>query len=150
MPLILAALGPVMLDLAGRFSDGTVTWMTGPATIESHIVPKLSAAAKDAGRPDPRVVAGFPIILTNKPAEARENIAKLLTMYGQLPSYRAMLDREGAAGPGDVAIVGDEAEIRAGLGRLRDAGVTDTESVLRGAGLTAQEIEKMRSAGVVA
>ncbi|MGE4606840.1 MAG: TIGR03564 family F420-dependent LLM class oxidoreductase [Myxococcota bacterium] len=130
VPVVIAALGDHMLKIAGQTSDGSILWMTGPATIENHIVPKLSAAAAAAGRAAPRVVAGFPIILTNKPDEARENIGKLLTMYGQLPSYRAMLDKEGLAGPADLAIVGDEAVLNAELDRLRDVGVTDFDAAI--------------------
>ncbi|MFP8882048.1 MAG: TIGR03564 family F420-dependent LLM class oxidoreductase [Myxococcota bacterium] len=130
VPVVIAALGDHMLKIAGQTSDGSILWMTGPATIENHIVPKLSAAAAAAGRAAPRVVAGFPIILTNKPDEARENIGKLLTMYGQLPSYRAMLDKEGLAGPADLAIVGDEVVLNAELDRLRDVGVTDFDAAI--------------------
>jgi F420-dependent oxidoreductase-like protein len=124
LPVVVAALGPVMLKIAGELADGTNTWMVGPKTMETHIVPRIRAAASAAGRPDPRVVGGFPIILTNKPDEAKAKIAQQLTIYGQLPSYRAMLDREGAAGPADVAIAGDENLIRGALKRLEDIGVT--------------------------
>jgi len=130
VPVVIAALGDHMLKIAGQTSDGSILWMTGPATIENHIVPKLSAAAAAAGRGAPRIVAGFPIIVTNQPDEARETIGKLLTMYGQLPSYRAMLDKEGLAGPADLALVGDEAELDARLDRLRDVGVTDFNAAI--------------------
>ena len=123
--VIVAALGEHMLRLAGRVADGTSTWMTGPQTIATHILPLLSKAAAAAGRPAPRVIAGLPIVLTTDVAAAREKIARSLAIYGQLPSYRAMLDREGFAGPGDAALVGDEATLRDALARLRDAGVTD-------------------------
>ena len=123
--VIVAALGEHMLRLAGRVADGTSTWMTGPQTIATHIQPLLSKAAAAAGRPAPRVIAGLPIVLTTDVAAAREKIARSLAIYGQLPSYRAMLDREGFAGPGDAALVGDEATLRDALARLRDAGVTD-------------------------
>lgn len=124
LPVVVAALGPVMLKLAGELADGTNTWMVGPRTMEGHIVRRLGAAAAAAGRPDPLVVGGFPIVLSNKPDEARAKIAEALTIYGQLPSYRAMLDREGVAGPADIAIVGDENALRGGLKRLEDIGVT--------------------------
>ncbi len=126
--VLIAALGDQMLGIAGRDAAGTILWMTGPVTIESHIAPKLQAAASAAGRPDPRIVAGMPIVLTNDPDGARERIGKMLVMYGQLPSYRAMLDKEGAAGPADLAIVGDEKALDAGLDRLRDVGVTDLDA----------------------
>jgi F420-dependent oxidoreductase-like protein len=130
VPILVAALGPVMLKLSGRLTDGTITWMTGPKTLAAHIIPTLREAAKEAGRPEPRVVAGFPVLLTNKPAEAREKIGKALVIYGQLPSYRAMLDREGAAGPGDIALVGDEATLRREIARLRELGVTDFSAAI--------------------
>jgi 5,10-methylenetetrahydromethanopterin reductase len=125
VPCLLAALGDHMLRIAGQSSDGTILWMTGPQTIESHVGPKLRSAASDAGRSDPRIVAGLPIVLTENVEAAREVIAKTLVIYGQLPSYRAMLDKEGAAGPADVALVGDEKSLDAQIQRLRDVGVTD-------------------------
>jgi len=128
VPIVLAALGDRMLELAGRHTAGSILWMTGPKTIEDHIGPKLRSAAEGAGRPAPRIVAGLPIVLTNDPDGAREKIAKGLVIYGQLPSYRAMLDKEGAAGPADVAIVGDEKALEAGIQRLVDAGVTDFDA----------------------
>ena len=124
MPVVVAALGPAMLKVAGELADGTNTWMVGPKTMEQHIIPSLRSAADAAGRPEPRVVGGFPVILTNKPDAAREQIAKDLVMYGQLPSYRAMLDREGVSGPADIAIAGDENLLRGEIGRLQSIGVT--------------------------
>jgi F420-dependent oxidoreductase-like protein len=130
VPLIVAALGKVMLRLAGEMADGTITWMTGPKTLASHIGPRIREAAKAAGRPEPRVVAGLPIILTNNADAVKQKVGEAFAIYGSLPSYRAMLDLEGAAGPGDVAIVGDEKELDAGLQRLRDAGVTDFDAAI--------------------
>lgn len=124
LPVVIAALGPVMLKLAGELADGTNTWMVGPKTMETHIIRRLSAAAGAAGRADPMVVGGFPIVLTDKPDAARAKIAESLTIYGQLPSYRAMLDKEGADGPADIAIVGDENALRSELRRLEDMGVS--------------------------
>ncbi len=121
MPVVLAALGPVMLKIAAELADGTNTWMVGPKTMESHILPSLRAGGND----NPTVVAGIPIVLTTRVDQARESIANNLTIYGQLPSYRAMLDREGAAGPADIAIVGDENSLRGEIKRFEDMGVTD-------------------------
>lgn len=125
VPLLIAALGPAMLRLAGERTDGTVTWMTGPKTLETHIAPSIGRAAQSAGRPAPRVAAGFPVVLTNDPAGAREMIGKSLQIYGMLPSYRAMLDREGVAGPAELAFAGSEAELTRNIDRLRNIGVTD-------------------------
>ena len=130
VPLLVAALGPVMLGIAGRLSDGTITWMTGPRTLADHIAPAIGKAAREAGRPEPRIVAGLPIALCRDAAAAREKMAKSFEIYGMLPSYRAMLDREGVAGPGDVGLVGDEASLRAQVARLRDAGVTDFDAIV--------------------
>ena len=125
VPVLLAAMAPRMLDLAGEQTDGTVLWMTGPATVRDYVVPAISAAARAAGRPTPRVVCALPVCVTSDPAAARASAAEQFAIYGQLPSYRAMLDREGAAGPGDVAIVGDEDAVAAQVLTLADAGVTN-------------------------
>lgn len=130
VPTVVAALGPVMLKVAGELADGTNTWMVGPKTMEDHIVKRLAAAADEAGRPPPRVVAGIPVALTHDADAAREKINAELAIYGQLPSYRGMLDREGAAGPADVAILGDENAFRTQLERFRNAGVTDLNAVV--------------------
>lgn len=130
VPTVVAALGPLMLRIAGELADGTNTWMVGPKTMENHIVAKLSAAAQAAGRPTPRVVGGVPVALTTKPDEARQQIAQALTIYGQLPSYRAMLDREGVDGPADIALVGDENLLRGAIDRFRNAGVTDFNAAI--------------------
>ena len=124
-PVLLAALGPKMLELAGTVADGTVTWMTGPATIASHIAPTISEAASRAGRPAPRIGIGLPVCVTDDTDKARAAAAKGFEIYGTLPSYRAMLDREGAGGPADVAIVGDEDSVRAQILHLAEVGGTD-------------------------
>jgi 5,10-methylenetetrahydromethanopterin reductase len=123
--VVVAALGPVMLTLAGRLTDGTATWMTGPHTIADHIAPTIRKAADEAGRPEPMVIAGVPVSVTDDPSAARAEAEKVFAIYGTLPSYRAMLDREGAAGPGDIALVGDEDTVRKGIGLYAEAGVTD-------------------------
>ena len=130
LDVVVAALGPVMLKIAGELADGTNTWMVGPKTMETHIIKRLSDAADAAGKPQPKVVGGYPVILTNKPDEARAKIAEGLTIYGQLPSYRAMLDREGVDGPADIAIAGDENLLRGEIKRLEDIGVTDFNAAI--------------------
>ena len=126
LPVVVAALGPQMIKLTAELADGTNTWMVGPKTMEEHIIPSFNAA----GCTDPDIVAGMPIVLTTKIDEAKDAIAKQLTVYGQLPSYRAMLDREGAAGPADLAIVGDENQLRGQIKRFEDMGVTDFNAAI--------------------
>ena len=118
-----------MLELAGSQANGTTLWLTGPKTIAQHSVPLIKQAAAAAGRAAPRIVAGMPISITHQPARARSDIDQKLALYRNIPSYRAMLDREGAAGPGDIALVGDESALRQQLQQLRDIGVTDLNAV---------------------
>jgi 5,10-methylenetetrahydromethanopterin reductase len=125
VPVLLAALAPQMLRVAGQQTDGTVLWMTGPATVRDYVVPAITQAAAQAGRPSPRVVCMLPVCVTDDPDAARARANRLLAIYGQLPSYRAMLDREGAANPGDVALTGDEKSVATQVEALREAGVTD-------------------------
>ena len=124
-PVIMAALGPRMLEIAGRLADGTVTWLTGPNTIRDHVVPRLNAAAAAAGNPGPRVCVGMPIAVTDHPDRARARADRLFQHYAALPSYRAMLEREGVDSPGGIAIVGNEAAVEDQLRRLAEIGATD-------------------------
>jgi len=133
-PILIAGLGERMRRLAGSLADGTVTWMTGKRTLRDVLVPAVRAAAREAGRPEPRIVASLPVALCERPAEAREAISKANAIYPSLPSYRAMLDLEGAGGAGDIALVGSEAEIERELEELAAAGVTDLSAGVVGAG----------------
>ncbi len=99
--------------------------LSGPATTRDYVVPTINAAAEQAGRPAPRVVCILPVCVTDDPDGARASAAKVFEIYGQLPSYRAMLDREGAQGPADVAIVGNEDQVAGQIKALADCGVTD-------------------------
>jgi F420-dependent oxidoreductase-like protein len=128
-PVLIAALGPKMLQLAGSVADGTITWMTGPGTLDNHTVPAITKATEQAGRPPPRVCVGLPVCVTDDPDGARERAGRVFAVYDSLPSYKAMLDREGATGPADVAIVGDEATVASAVRRLADVGTTDFTAV---------------------
>ena len=125
--VFIAALGPKMLELAGTLATGAATWMVGPKTLSSVIVPTVGAAAARAGRPLPRVLASLPFLLTHESDGGRAQADAEFGLYGRLPAYRAVLDREGVASPSGIAVVGDEAELAAGVDRLRDAGVTDLQ-----------------------
>ena len=128
VPVIIAALGERMLEIAGREAAGTILWMGGFGAIEHHIVPKLRAAAQEVGKPEPRVVAGMHIVLTSNAAAANEHVARMLESYRLMPSYKAMIEREGSAEPGDFSIVGDEKVLDAGIERLGSIGVTDFDA----------------------
>ncbi len=123
--VLVAALGPVMLKTAGELADGTITWMTGVRTIGNHISPRIVGAAESAGRPRPRIVVCLPVTVTAARDQALESIDRTFALYPSLPSYRAMLDREGADKPSDVALVGSEEDVAAGVDRLRQAGATE-------------------------
>jgi F420-dependent oxidoreductase-like protein len=122
--ILIAALGPRMLDLAGREADGTTLWMVGTNTIRERITPRISAAASEAQRPAPRILAGINICVSDNPREARARAAQQLALYGTLPAYRAMLDAEGVEGPEDLLIAGNEDTVAAGLAAYAQAGAT--------------------------
>ena len=125
VPVLVAALGPRLLRVAGAIADGTVLWMANARAIETHVGPLVGKAAASAGRPAPRVVAGLPVAVHDDVDEARSAAAEQFTIYGLLPNYQRILEHGGAAGPGDAAIVGDEASVAAQLQGLIDAGATD-------------------------
>ncbi|HEY9035727.1 MAG TPA: LLM class F420-dependent oxidoreductase [Pseudomonadales bacterium] len=137
VPVLVAALGERMLRIAGTLADGTSTWMTGPNTLAHHIIPTITQAARDAGRPAPRIVASFPIVLTDDTSTVREVLTKKIGVYGYLPSYKAMLEREGTDNPVDIAMVGNEAALLERLDHLRDIGVTDFNAFCIGTDNTA-------------
>jgi len=124
-PVVVAALGPQALKVAGARTQGTTLAWVGPRTVREHIAPRLHEAAEAAGRPKPRIIATLPVCVTDEVDTVRGLVSKLLSQYGRLPSYRAMFDREGVDGPGDVAVIGDEAFVRGKLDELAEAGVTD-------------------------
>jgi len=125
VPVLLAALGPRLLRVAGELADGTVLWMAPARAIGSHVGPKLRAAAAAAGRPAPRVVAGLPVAVHDDEGEARAAAAARSTMYAGMVNYQRILEVGGASTPADAAVVGDEAAVRAQLQSLLDAGATD-------------------------
>jgi F420-dependent oxidoreductase-like protein len=128
VPVVVAALGPLMLKLAGSLTDGTITSWVGPRTLERHIVPRITKAAEAAGRQAPRVVVGLPISLTNDADGARDRFAPQVTAYGALPSYAAMFEIEGVDRPADIALFGDDTAIGKALDELADAGATDFQA----------------------
>jgi 5,10-methylenetetrahydromethanopterin reductase len=120
-PVLVGALGPALLGLAGAMADGTVTFMTGPATLAGFTCPTIRAAAERAGRPEPRVVAMLRLCVTDDPAAAGRRAAQLDSPMAALPSYAAAAGREG----GPVLLAGPEDSVLEQLSALEAAGVTD-------------------------
>ncbi|HVM54125.1 MAG TPA: TIGR03564 family F420-dependent LLM class oxidoreductase [Acidimicrobiales bacterium] len=120
VPVLVSALAPRLLRVAGELTDGTVLWMGNARAVASHVRPLLDKAA-----PGKRIVAGLPVAVHDDVEEARAVAASLFAGYGVLPNYRRLLDIGGAAGPEDAAIVGDEGAVAAEIGALFDAGATD-------------------------
>jgi F420-dependent oxidoreductase-like protein len=137
-PILLAALDPLMLRLAGERTDGTITWMADERAIAEHVVPKITSAAEGAGRPAPRIISGLPVCVHDDEDEARERAAHVFQVYGQIPTYRRMLDRGSGEGPADVCVVGDEAAVEAKLRSHADAGVTELAATIFPVGKTSE------------
>src|SRR4051794_295339 len=125
VPLLIAALGPKMLELTGRLADGTVTYWADEQAIREHVVPRITSSAAAAGRPAPRVVVGLPVAVVTDVEAARERAARLFAAYEAIPTYQRILNRGAAKQPVDVAIIGTEAQVRERLRRFEDAGGTD-------------------------
>lgn len=142
--VVVAALGEQMLRVTAALADGTLTWCTGPVTLAAHTIPTITRAAEEFGRPAPRVIAALPVCVTADLEGASARAAKTFAAYGALPSYRAMLDREGVAGPADIAIIGSAAEVQDRISALAGIGVTDFAAVEFGA--TPDEIAGTREA----
>ena len=125
VPVLLSALGPRLLRVAGELTDGAGSWMAPARALETHVVPKLHAAAASAGRGSPRIVAGLPVAVHDDVTEARCAAVTYSTAYAGLPNYQRILEIGGASTPADAAIVGDETSVRHQLQSLLDAGATD-------------------------
>jgi F420-dependent oxidoreductase-like protein len=125
VPVLLGALAPRMLRVAGEVADGTVTWMANREALESHVVPRIRAAASAAGRDAPRIVVGLPVAVHDDVEEARAEAARQYGFYGELPNYARILRRGGLERSADACVVGDEESVATELRALVDAGATD-------------------------
>lgn len=135
--LLVAAMAPRTLRLAGALADGTLTNLAGPRTIENFIRPSLRTAAQAAGRAEPRIVAVVTALVTDDVDQAMRQVAEAIGFYSDIPSYRAVMDREGVAAPADLALIGSAAHVRAGLETLLSAGADEIIVSDRGLGTTA-------------
>jgi len=125
VPVLIAALAPKMLRLAGSRTEGTITWMADERSIEEYVVPRLVDAATETRRGTPRVVAGLPVAVCDDADEGRERAARIFSVYGAIPTYQRILATGDAADPAQVCVVGTESQVRMRLEAFRDAGVTD-------------------------
>lgn len=124
-PVLLAALGPRMLRVAGASSDGTILWLSGARYVRTVAVPEITSAAERAGRPPPRVIAGAPVCVTDDAVGTFKQAAHAFRGIGGRPVYRRVLDLNGSSGPAEVALIGDEQVVAERLDELRRAGATD-------------------------
>jgi F420-dependent oxidoreductase-like protein len=137
LPILVAALGPRMLELAGEMADGVALWMCSPSYIESHVVPHVRAGREQAGKglDGFEIVAALDVSLTASVEGARAVFRDRFQRYAGLPYYRSMLDASGfgeqlARGEitdpmlHEVAGLGDERAVREAVRRYRDAGAT--------------------------
>jgi len=122
--VVVAALGPKMIEVAGTYSDGTVTWMAGARGI-ADIATALAKAAAAAGRPAPRIIAGIPVALCDDVDAGREAVLTTFARYDTLANYQGQYEREGSAGIVDQVVYGPEEVVLRRLTELRDAGATE-------------------------
>jgi 5,10-methylenetetrahydromethanopterin reductase len=126
-PVLIAALGPVMLRLAGERTDGTILWLADERAIATHVAPRIMQAAEAAGRPAPRIVAGIPVCLCrdDEVDAAVERTNRILSEAEVSPNYQRLLEHGDAHDVGDILAAGGEATIEKRLRAFADAGVTD-------------------------
>lgn len=125
VPVLVAALGPRLLRVAGELASGTILWMANARAVDSHVAPRISAAASKAGRDRPRIVAGLPVAVHDDAEEARATAGEQFAGYGTLPNYQRILAHGGVDSPADAAIVGDEEAVARQIRELFEAGATD-------------------------
>jgi len=126
-PVLLAALAPVMLRVAGEHASGTILWLADERAVAEHVAPRITKAAAGAGRPAPRVVAGVPVALCPKDEvdAARDWANRLLGHSEYCENYQRLLDRGNARNEGDLLAAGDESAVLERLRAFQDAGTTD-------------------------
>jgi F420-dependent oxidoreductase-like protein len=126
-PVLLAALGPVMLRLAGERTDGTILWLADERAIDSHVAPTITRAAERAGRPAPRIVAGVPVCICREDEVevATARTTRILSEAEVSPNYQRLLDLGDADDVGDILAAGSESSVEKRLRSFADAGVTD-------------------------
>jgi F420-dependent oxidoreductase-like protein len=125
VPVLVAAMGPQALRATGELADGTLPNLAAPRVLESRIVPEVRATARAAGRAAPRVVAFVPAVVTDQPDEVRAKAEAQMSFYDRMPAYARIVAEGGAARAAELALIGNEETVAAGLRRYHDAGATE-------------------------
>ncbi|MDQ3662115.1 MAG: TIGR03564 family F420-dependent LLM class oxidoreductase, partial [Actinomycetota bacterium] len=125
VPVVVGALSPGMLRVAGELADGAVTWLVGPRALETHVVPAVSDASRQAGRSNPRVVAALPVSVCDDRDEGRERANEIFARYAGLVNYQRTFERQGASSPADLAVIGNEDQVTKQVRAVADTGVTE-------------------------
>ena len=132
LPVLVAALAPLMLRMAGTKADGTITYWANERAIAEHVVPTIAGAAAVAGRPAPRVVAGIPVAVVSDVDAAKTRAATLFAGYNAIPAYQRIRGEGGDPELPDIAVIGDEKTVEARLRAYADAGATDLAAAVLG------------------
>ncbi|MGW6911469.1 LLM class F420-dependent oxidoreductase [Streptomyces sp. NPDC054940] len=125
VPILVAAMGPQALRVSGELADGILPYLAGPRALAEHIVPAVTAAAEEAGRPTPRIVAFVPGVVTADAEAVRETATEALAFYERFPSYQRVIELSGGTRAADLAVIGDEEAVAAEVRRYREAGATE-------------------------
>ena len=127
VPVLLAALAPRMLKLAGERSTGTILWLADAKSIADYILPTVGKAAADAGRPAPRIVATVPVTLCaeSEVEGARAFATERLGHAEFSPNYQRLLQHGEVNDIDELLMAGSEQDILDRIRGFRDAGATD-------------------------
>ena len=149
VPIIVAAMGPQALRVTGELADGILPFLAGPRTLAENIVPALTQAAERAGRPAPRVIAAVPVVVTSDVAAVRQTAAAELGFYSTIPSYQKVLATEGVDHAAQLALIGDEEAVAAGVRQYYEAGATEVLFAQTGLNGSADRERPWRLAGAL-
>ncbi|QVI21656.1 TIGR03564 family F420-dependent LLM class oxidoreductase [Nocardia tengchongensis] len=133
-PLLLATSGPLTLRVAAELADGALPLLTGPNTLADFTIPALARHAEAAGRPVPRVISIVGGVVTADLAGARDRAARQMNRYGEMPAYRALLDRENLSEAVQLAVIGDEQTLADAVTRYAEAGADELIFTLTASG----------------
>ncbi|WP_328605262.1 TIGR03564 family F420-dependent LLM class oxidoreductase [Amycolatopsis sp. NBC_00345] len=147
--IIVAAMGPQALRVTGELADGTLPFLAGPRTLAEEIVPTLTKAAERAGRPAPRIIAAVPVVVTGDVAAVRQTAAAELGFYSTIPSYQKVLATAGVDHAAQLALIGDEETVAAGVRQYYEAGATEVLFAQTGLNGTADRERTWRLAGAL-